>query len=212
MKTGAWLGGAVVWLAVGTACAGESRGGMTQMKAPPAGSETAVFAGGCFWCMEPPFEKLDGVHSAVSGYAGGRTKDPTYEEVSDGGTGHTEVVQITYDPKKVTYAQLLEVFWKNIDPTVKDRQFCDTGSQYRTGIFYASEEQKRLAEESKAALEESKPFKAAIVTEITALDTFYAAEEHHQDYYVKNPVRYGYYRKGCGRDRRLKELWGEAPH
>ena len=179
----------------------------------PAGAPTsrATFAGGCFWCMEPPFDHLDGVISTTSGYIGGRTKNPSYQEVSSGVTGHAEAVQVAYDPKKVSYAKLLEVFWRNIDPTVKDQQFCDHGSQYRTGIFYYSDEQKRAAEASRAQLEKTKPFKAAIVTEITAAGEFYPAEEYHQDYYLKNPIRYKFYRANCGRDGRLKELWGAAP-
>lgn len=171
----------------------------------------AFFAGGCFWCMEPPFDKLTGVTSTTSGYIGGKTKKPTYQEVSSGSTGHTEAVLVTYDPAKISYQKLLEVFWLNIDPTVKDKQFCDTGSQYRTGIFYSNEEQKKLAEASKAALEKSKPFKEPIVTEITAATEFYPAEDYHQDYYIKNPVRYKFYRSNCGRDARLKQLWGKAP-
>jgi len=177
----------------------------------PAATAKATFAGGCFWCMEPPFDKLDGVISTTSGYTGGQKKNPTYQEVSAGHTGHTEAVQVVYDPAKVSYAKLLEVFWKNIDPTVKDRQFCDTGSQYRTGIFYHDEEQKKLAEASKLQLDKTKPFAAPIVTEIAAATTFYPAEDYHQDYYLKNPVRYNFYRTGCGRDARLKELWGSAP-
>ena len=173
------------------------------------GRRTAVFAGGCFWCMEGPFDALDGVISTTSGYTGGTKKDPTYQEVSAGRTGHTEAVQIVYDPAKVTYEKLLDVFWHNIDPTVKDRQFCDSGSQYRSGIFVVDDAQKKAADASKAALDKSKPFKAAIVTEITAASTFYAAEDYHQDYYLKNPVRYRFYRQGCGRDARLKELWGD---
>ena len=169
----------------------------------------AIFAGGCFWCMEPPFDKLDGVISTTSGYTGGSMKNPSYEQVSSGRTGHAEAVQILYDPKKVTYEKLLDVFWHNVDPTVKDQQFCDVGNQYRTGIFYANEEQKRLAEASKAQLEKSKPFKAAIVTEITAAGEFWPAEEYHQDFYIKNPLRYKFYRSGCGRDARLKDLWGD---
>jgi len=183
----------------------------SKIQSPPAATAKATFAGGCFWCMEPPFDKLEGVISTTSGYIGGQKKNPTYEEVSAGRTGHTEAVQVVYDPVKVSYAKLLEVFWKNIDPTVKDRQFCDTGSQYRTGIFYYGEEQKKLAEASKQQLEKTKPFSAPIVTEITAAADFYPAEDYHQDYYVKNPVRYNFYRTGCGRDARLKELWGSAP-
>ena len=180
----------------------------------PAGGAAlakAIFAGGCFWCMEHPFDVLDGVVSTTSGYAGGSVANPTYEQVSSGRTGHAEVVQVLYDPRKVSYEKLLDVFWHNIDPTVKDQQFCDAGTQYRTGIFYTDDEQKRLAEVSKAALEKSRPFKGPIVTEITRAGEFYAAEEYHQDFYRKNPVRYKYYRSGCGRDERLKQLWGRAP-
>ena len=174
------------------------------------GTAKATFAGGCFWCMEPPYDKLPGVISTTSGYMGGKKRFPTYEEVSTGTTGHTEVVQVVYDPAKVSYEKLLEVFWRNIDPTVRDQQFCDVGSQYRTAIFYHDEEQKRLAEASKAALEKSKPFKAPIVTPVQAAGEFWPAEDYHQDYYKKNPVRYKYYRTGCGRDDRLKQLWGKA--
>ena len=173
------------------------------------GTAKATFAGGCFWCMEPPYDKLPGVLSTTSGYMGGKKRSPTYEEVSTGTTGHTEVVQVVYDPAKVSYEKLLEVFWRNIDPTVRDQQFCDVGSQYRTAIFYHDEEQKRLAEASKAALEKSKPFKAPIVTPVQAAGEFWPAEDYHQDYYKKNPVRYKYYRTGCGRDDRLKQLWGK---
>jgi peptide-methionine (S)-S-oxide reductase len=172
--------------------------------------EKATFAGGCFWCMEAPFDKLDGVVSVTSGYTGGQKKNPTYEEVSAGGTGHAESVEVVYDPAKIGYQKLLDVFWHNIDPTVRDRQFCDAGHQYRSAIFYHDAEQKRLAEESKRALERVKPFREPIVTEIVAAGTFYPAEEYHQHYYKKNPIRYAYYRKGCGRDKRLKELWGSA--
>ena len=172
----------------------------------PTETAKATFAGGCFWCMEPPFDKLDGVISTISGYAGGKKKNPTYEEVSAGNTGHAEVVQVTYDPKKITYEKLLEVFWRNVDPLTPNRQFCDVGSQYRTAIFYHDETQKRLAEESKKAL--SKRFKEPIVTEIVAASEFYPAEDYHQDYYTKNPLRYKYYRYNCGRDQRLEALWG----
>jgi peptide-methionine (S)-S-oxide reductase len=168
----------------------------------------ATFAGGCFWCMEGPFDAVDGVISTTSGYIGGKTKNPTYKEVSSGATGHTEAVQVVYDPKKVTYEKLLYVFWRNIDPTTKDQQFCDVGSQYRSGIFYHDDAQKKLAEESKAALAKSKPFKGDLVTEITAATEFTAAEEYHQDYYKKNALQYKFYRAGCGRDAKLKQLWG----
>ncbi len=181
----------------------------SQEKPPPAGFEAAIFAGGCFWCMEPPYDELPGVVSTTSGYTAGRNKNPTYEQVSAGRTGHTEAVRVIYDPKKVSYEKLLEVFWKNIDPTVKDKQFCDSGSQYRSGIYYLSPEQKKLAEESRAKLEKSKPFKDPIVTELQPAAEFWAAEEYHQDYYKKNPVRYKFYRTGCGRDARLAELWGK---
>jgi peptide-methionine (S)-S-oxide reductase len=183
-----------------------------QAAAPAAGTAAATFAGGCFWCMEPPFDKLPGVIATTSGYIGGTKKYPTYEEVSAGITGHTEAVRVVYDPAKISYEKLLEVFWRNIDPTVKDRQFCDYGTQYRTGIFTHDTEQRRLAEASKAALEKSKPFKDPIVTPIADAGEFWPAEEYHQDYYLKNPVRYNYYRTGCGRDRRLAQLWGSAPH
>lgn len=170
----------------------------------------ATFAGGCFWCMEGPFDELDGVISTTSGYAGGPEKNPTYRQVSSGNTGHTEVVQVVYDPERVSYEKLVDVFWHNIDPTVENRQFCDRGSQYRTGIFYHDAQQQQLAESSKQALVEAKTVER-VVTEVTALDgTFYPAEDYHQDYYVKNPVRYKTYRVGCGRDRRLKMLWGDA--
>ncbi len=177
--------------------------------AEQSGLAKATFAGGCFWCMEPPFDKLDGVLSTTSGYTGGKQKNPTYKEVSAGGTGHAEAVEVLYDPKKVSYEKLLDVFWHNIDPTVKDQQFCDHGNQYRTGIFYHDEEQKRLAEASRAQVMKSKPFKGDVVTEIVSAAEFYPAEEYHQDYYKKNPVRYKFYRSGCGRDARLKELWGD---
>lgn len=169
----------------------------------------ATFAGGCFWCMEPPFDKLDGVLSTTSGYTDGHRKNPTYQEVSAGGTGHTEAVQIEYDPTKISYAQLLEVFWKNIDPTTLDSQFCDHGSQYRSGIYYHNEAQRAAAEASLKALQQNKPFEADIVTELDAASTFYPAEDYHQDYYLKNPIRYKYYRYRCGRDQRLEQLWGE---
>jgi peptide-methionine (S)-S-oxide reductase len=179
--------------------------------APPPASAVATFAGGCFWCMEPPFDKLDGVLATTSGYMGGKTRHPTYAEVSAGVTGHAEVVQVRYDPSRVSYERLLEVFWRNIDPTVGDRQFCDVGSQYRGAIFVHDEAQRRAAEASRAALEKAKPFKDPIVTPVLAAGEFWAAEDYHQDYYVKNPIRYAYYRNGCGRDRRLADLWGSAP-
>jgi peptide-methionine (S)-S-oxide reductase len=172
----------------------------------------ATFAGGCFWCMEHPYDQLDGVISTTSGYIGGHKNDPTYREVSAGTTGHTEAVEIVFDPSKISYEALLEVFWKNIDPTTPNRQFCDVGSQYRSGIFYQDETQKELAEQSKNRLEKIKGFKEDIVTEIVAATTFYPAEDYHQDYYKKNPVRYKFYRYNCGRDKRLEALWGKAAH
>jgi len=171
--------------------------------------ELATFAGGCFWCMEPPFDKLDGVVSTVSGYLGGMELNPTYKEVSAGRTGHAETVQITFDPSKVTYRKLLEVFWKQIDPTTADRQFVDVGRQYRSAIFYQNEEQRHLAEESRKEMENSGRFGAPIVTEIVPAGTFWPAEDYHQDYYMKNPLRYKFYRFGSGRDQYLKKIWGK---
>jgi len=187
-----------------------SAGEPEQATAPPAGGEVAIatFAGGCFWCMEPPFDKLDGVISTTSGYTGGHQDNPTYEEVSAGVTGHTESVEVAYDPARISYAELLEIFWHNVDPTVKNRQFCDHGTQYRTAVFYHDEEQKRLAEASKQELVDSGKF-PQVYTEIVAASKFYPAEEYHQDFYEKNPVRYKTYRYGCGRDARLKQLWGD---
>jgi peptide-methionine (S)-S-oxide reductase len=179
-------------------------------QAPAPKTAVATFAGGCFWCMEPPYDKIPGVIATTSGYMGGKKRYPTYEEVSAGFTGHTEVVQVAYDPSKVSYEKLLEVFWRNIDPTVKDKQFCDEGSQYRTAIFVHDDGQLKAAEASKAALDKTKPFKDPIVTPIQLAGEFWAAEDYHQDYYIKNPVRYSYYRTGCGRDARLKQLWGAA--
>ncbi|HXO20791.1 MAG TPA: peptide-methionine (S)-S-oxide reductase MsrA [Thermoanaerobaculia bacterium] len=181
----------------------------TAAPAPASGLAVATFAGGCFWCMEHPFDELPGVVSVTSGYTGGQKKGPTYEEVSAGGTGHAESVQIVYDPKKIGYAKLLQVYWHNIDPTSPDRQFCDAGHQYRSAIFYHDEEQRRLAEESKQAIAQSGRLKAPIVTEIVAASTFYPAEDYHQHYYRKNPIRYRFYRTSCGRDARLEELWGK---
>jgi len=178
--------------------------------AEDSNTEIAIFAGGCFWCMEPPYDKLDGVISTTSGYTGGHKADPTYKQVSAGGTGHTEAIQIEYDPAKISYEELLVVFWKNIDPTTSDRQFCDQGSQYRSGIFFLNEAQKSAAEKSLKTIQQTKPFDEAVVTEITSASTFYPAEEYHQDYYQKNPLRYKYYRYSCGRDQRLEQLWGEA--
>jgi len=204
-----------VLVAVVTARAASA--GNTSVQQPMASQsgnlEKATFAGGCFWCMEHPFDELPGVVSVTSGYSGGQKMNPTYAEVSAGGTGHAESVQVVYDPSKIRYEKLLAVYWHNIDPTVKDRQFCDSGHQYRSAIFFHSEEQRRLAMRSKEVLEKNKPFREHVVTEITQAGQFFPAEEYHQHYYKKNPLRYKYYRTGCGRDRRLNELWGkEAGH
>jgi peptide-methionine (S)-S-oxide reductase len=180
--------------------------------AMPAHAQTskarATFAGGCFWCVEEAFEKVDGVLTAISGYTGGQTPNPTYEQVSDGGTGHAESVEVLFDPARVTYEQLLEVFWHNIDPLAVDAQFCDHGRQYRSAIFYHGEDQRRAAEASRAALEQSKRFDRPVATQIVAAGAFYPAEEYHQGYYVKNPVRYKFYKWNCGRAQRLEQLWG----
>jgi peptide-methionine (S)-S-oxide reductase len=178
----------------------------TAPKAPKPVLSRATFAGGCFWCMEPPFDKIPGVASTTSGYTGGEQVDPTYEQVSSGRTGHAESVEILYDPAKVTYAQLLDVFWHNIDPLQANGQFCDHGRQYRTAIYTHDAEQKQLAEQSKAQV--MAKFQRPIVTEIVSAGRFYPAEDYHQDFYKRNPLRYYSYRAGCGRDRRLKELWG----
>lgn len=185
----------------------KARGSKTESAVAPTG--TATFAGGCFWCMEPAFESLPGVLSVTSGYAGGREIKPKYEDVSAGKTGHKESVQIVYDPRRITYTRLLEVFWRNIDPTQDDGQFCDHGGQYRAAIFCDGDAQRRLAVEAKRRLVDSKRFTKPIVTEILAFTAFYPAEEYHQDYYKKNPEHYHRYREGCGRDRRLRALWGD---
>jgi peptide-methionine (S)-S-oxide reductase len=179
--------------------------------AAPAGLAKATFAGGCFWCVEADFDKVPGVKSTISGYIGGKVANPSYEQVAGKGTGHAEAVEVVYDPKVVSYDQLLTYFWRTIDPTTKDRQFCDAGSPYRTGIFVHDAQQLASAQQSKAALEKSKPFADSVVTEVSMAGVFYAAEDYHQDYYKKNPIRYKYYRNGCGRDERLKQLWGGLP-
>jgi methionine-S-sulfoxide reductase len=161
--------------------------------------------------MEPPFDELPGVISTTSGYTGGRVSKPSYEQVSSGGTGHLEAVEVVFDPSKISYEKLLEVFWRNVDPTDGGGQFCDRGEQYGTAIFFHDEEQRRIAEESKKALVESGRLKKPIVTPIRPASAFYAAEEYHQDYYEKNPLRYKFYRRGCGRDRVLEKLWKSPP-
>jgi len=182
-------------------------GSFADESPPPA---KATFAGGCFWCMEEAFEKVEGVVSAISGYTGGQVENPTYEQVSAGGTGHTESIEVTYDPSKVTYKQLLEVFWRNVDPTTPNAQFCDHGNQYRTAIFYHDENQKQLIDESRQRVENSKTFPESIVTEIAPASVFYSAEEYHQDFYTKNPIRYKFYKWNCGRAQRLEQLWGNS--
>ncbi len=181
----------------------------TLMKTESKGYKTATFAGGCFWCVESDFEKVDGVIEVISGYTGGEEPNPTYKQVASGGTSHTEAVQITYDPDKITYKELLDVLWRHMDPTDAGGQFVDRGSQYRPAIFYHDEEQKRIAEESRAELEKSRRFSKPIATEIVPLTKFYPAEEYHQDYYSKNPLRYKMYRYGSGRDQFLKSKWGD---
>jgi peptide-methionine (S)-S-oxide reductase len=172
-------------------------------------TEKATFAGGCFWCVEADFDKVPGVLATTSGYIGGTVANPTYNQVAAKKTGHAEAVEITYDPAQVSYAQLLEKFWRSIDPTTVDRQFCDVGSPYRSAIFTHGPAQMAAAQASLRALEKTKPFKEAIVTTILPASTFYPAEDYHQDYYKKNPLRYQYYRKSCGRDARLEQLWGK---
>jgi peptide-methionine (S)-S-oxide reductase len=174
----------------------------------PAAPAKATFAGGCFWCVESDFDKVDGVISTTSGYTGGKTANPTYEQVGSKATGHYEAVEIVFDPKKVSYEKLVEYFWRTIDPTDASGQFCDKGAPYKTAIFAHDAEQLKIAQASRERLEKTKPFKAPVVTEVLSAAPFYRAEEYHQDYYTKNPVRYKYYRTSCGRDARVKELWG----
>ncbi|WP_313953209.1 peptide-methionine (S)-S-oxide reductase MsrA [Accumulibacter sp.] len=188
---------------------GASAGAAEQPAAKTSTVRTAIFAGGCFWCSEADFEKLPGVTGAESGYTAGQTVNPTYQQVSSGSTGHTEAVRVSYDPQKVSYPQLVEYFWRTIDPTVKDRQFCDVGSQYRSGIYWQNEEERKVAENSRDALLASGKL-PRIETELQAASAFYPAEEYHQSYYKKNPIRYAYYRSGCGRDLRLQQIWGSS--
>jgi peptide-methionine (S)-S-oxide reductase len=199
-----WLSGLSVLL-FATAGAAWAKDGSPPATA--AGTATAIFAGGCFWCLEADFDKLPGVSATESGYTGGKSVNPTYEQVSAGGTGHTEAVRVSYDPAKVTYQQLVDYFWRHIDPTVKDRQFCDIGTQYRSAIYWQNEAERRIAEASRDALLKSGKLRQ-VFTEITPASAFYPAEEYHQDYYLKNPIRYAYYRRGCGRDARVQEVWG----
>ncbi len=186
--------------------------GVRAANPPPAqtaGGQVAIFAGGCFWCVEADFDKVPGVLSTTSGYIGGAKANPSYDEVSSGGTGHAEAVKILFDPTMVTYEKLLYVYWRNVDPLTKEAQFCDYGTQYRTAIFYVNEAQRQAAEASKAAIEKSRRFKRPMVTQIVAAGPFYAAEQYHQNFYKNNPVRYNIYRFNCGRDARLEELWGK---
>jgi peptide-methionine (S)-S-oxide reductase len=194
---------------VAVAFMGAASAVLAQSAAPEAGRKTAVFAGGCFWCMEHPFDEIDGVISVTSGYSGGTKSNPTYEEVSSGTTGHAEAVQVVYDPAKVSYQKLVDVFWRNIDPLIANAQFCDHGTQYRSAIFYQDDEQKRIAEASKEALAKSGRFDRPIVTQIVAATTFWPAEGYHQHYYRTHPVQYKFYRYNCGRDQRLEQLWGK---
>lgn len=206
-RRGALLAAAV--LALG-ACGGGSAeaSGASELEAVPQRTDTATFAGGCFWCMEPPFDTLPGVHAVTSGYVGGHVANPTYEQVTTGRTGHAEVVQIVFDPTRVSYARLLDIFWHNVDPLTANAQFCDQGSQYRSAIFHHGEEQRALAVASRDQLQPR--FTRPIVTQIVPVTVFYRAEEYHQGYHRKNPARYKLYRWNCGRDRRLRELWGDA--
>lgn len=175
-------------------------------------NETAIFAGGCFWCMQPPYEALkgDGVVSVTVGYTGGTKDNPTYEETSAGGTGHREAVEVVFDPRKITFAKLLDVFWRNVDPIDPKGQFCDKGEQYTSAVFYANEEQKKAFQQSLAPLKSALKVKGEIATVLLPAKKFYPAEEYHQGYYKKNPIRYKFYRNGCGRDNRLKEVWGAS--
>jgi peptide-methionine (S)-S-oxide reductase len=197
---------ASLFLALASAGNGTAAQPKTAAQTPSIQPATAIFAGGCFWCLEADFEKLPGVVEAESGYTGGQLKNPTYEQVSHGGSGHAESVRVYYDPQKVTYQQLLEYFWHHIDPTVQDRQFCDVGAQYRTAIFYQDPAQREAAEASLAALQKSGRF-GHIYTEVVPAGQFYVAEDYHQDYYKKNPIRYSFYRRSCGRDARVEQVW-----
>lgn len=212
--------GALVGLALVVVLLGPRARGEGESPPPDAGGGAklahatfaqATFAGGCFWCMEPAFDAVPGVVSTTAGYTGGVARKPTYAEVSSGATGHAESVEVSYDPAKVGYRELLDVFWRNVDPTDGGGQFCDRGDQYRSAIFYHDEEQRRLAEQSKRDLKASRRLPGPIVTAIVPAAEFHPAEEYHQDYYRKNPLRYRYYRRGCGRDRRLADVWGASP-
>ena len=204
-RQGTRLLGALAAMMIAVTAAAAESGSATV---PPTKTEVAIFAGGCFWCEEAVFDDVPGVISATSGYTGGTKANPTYDEVSSGGTGHAESVKVVFDPAKISYRKLLDLFWHNVDPLTPNAQFCDHGSQYRSAIFYTSETQKRLALASKEALEKSGRFRQPIVTQIVAATAFWPAEDYHQEYHRKNPLQYRIYRFGCGRDRRLEELWG----
>ena len=199
-----------IGLAVFSCALGIVVGAGAGSAADQTGLAKATFAGGCFWCMEEVFEQVEGVVSVLSGYMGGTLANPSYEQVSAGDTGHAESVEVLYDPAKVSYSKLLEAFWRNVDPITPNAQFCDHGSQYRSAIFYLDEEQKRLAEESKQTIEGAKRFKQPIVTQIVRASQFYPAEDYHQDFYKKNPIRYKFYKYTCGRAQRLEDLWGTS--
>ena len=208
MKTSLGISGFVATVLLLLASVGFTAGAQPAKPADSAmAAATAVFAGGCFWCLEADFDKLPGVIATESGYTAGKTRNPIYQQVSAGGTGHTEAVRVSYDPAKVSYQQLVDYFWRHIDPTVKDRQFCDVGSQYRSGIYWQNQAERKIAEASRDALLKSGKLKQ-VLTEMAAASAFYPAEEYHQDYYTKNPIRYAYYRNGCGRDARVQEIWG----
>ena len=209
LRTAGWRKFIAIALLALAACSQPGPAEEQARNATVGDNAVAIFAGGCFWCMEPPFDKLDGVIATTTGYTGGTTVDPTYRDVTAGGTGHAEAVQVIYDPSEVTYEQLLDVFWRNVDPLDAEGQFCDRGDAYRTAIFVGSEEQQRLADQSKQALIKSRRFEEPIISEIVAAGPFYRAEDFHQDYAEKNPFSYFLYRAGCGRDKRLTELWGE---
>ena len=212
MKTLQWALGALVAALIGVGAAvGPSRAQSTATGPAPAGLAKATLAGGCFWCVESDFDKVPGVLSTTSGYIGGKLANPTYEQVSAKTTGHAEAVEIIFDPKRVSYEQLLEYFWRTIDPTTRDRQFCDAGSPYRTAIFVHDAQQLAAAKASLERLDKTKPFKEPIVTAIVLAGPFYPAEDSHQDYYKKHPARYKYYRTSCGREARLEQLWGGLP-
>jgi peptide-methionine (S)-S-oxide reductase len=205
------LAGALLLVSRNSAQAQAPAAAYAPPAAAPAGSQVAILAGGCFWCVEADFDKVPGVLSTTSGYTGGTVANPSYEQVSGKQTGHAEVVQIVFDPKRVSYRQLVDHFWRTIDPTTVDRQFCDAGSPYRSAIFAHGSEQLAAAKASLATIEKTKPFAEPVVTQIVPASAFYPAEDYHQDYYKKNPIRYNYYRSGCGRDARLTQLWGAAP-